>query len=79
MKTMTTVLVTLVVAIIAQSTIYTEREDKILEENIKLKSMVNIVVEYADSTMDTGEFDEFCQSNAGQNFFKKYDEINKGE
>ena len=37
--------------------------------------MADEVVEYADSTMDTGEFDEFCQSKAGQKFFKKYDEL----
>lgn len=48
-------------------------------ENTQLKAMVQNVVNYADSTMDTGEFDEFIMSKQGQEFFKKYDELYKGE
>ena len=44
-------------------------------ENAQLKAMVQNVVNYADSTMDTGEFDEFIMSKQGQEFFKKYDEL----
>ena len=41
--------------------------------------MVYNVVNYADSTTDTGEFDEFIESRQGQEFFKKYNELYKGE
>ena len=48
-------------------------------ENIRLKAMVQNVVNYSDSTADTGEFDEFIESRQGQEFFKKYNELYKGE
>ena len=48
-------------------------------ENIQLKAMVQNVVNYADSTADTGEFDEFIDSRQGQEFFKKYNKLYKGE
>ena len=48
-------------------------------ENIRLKAMVDNVVNYADSTADTGEFDEFIDSKQGQEFFKRYNELYKGE
>ena len=48
-------------------------------ENAQLKAMVQNVVNYADSTADTGEFDEFIESKQGQEFFKKYNELYKGE
>lgn len=47
--------------------------DCIKFENNYLKEMNNIIINYADSTADTGEFDEFMQSKAGQNYF----ELNK--
>ena len=48
-------------------------------ENIRLKAMVDSVVNYADSTADTGEFDEFIDSRQGQEFFKRYNKLYKGE
>ena len=48
-------------------------------ENAQLKAMVQNVVNYADSTADTGEFDEFIDSRQGQEFFKRYNELYKGE
>lgn len=48
-------------------------------ENEQLKAMVQNVVNYADSTADTGEFDEFILSKQGQEFFKKYNELYRGE
>ena len=53
--------------------------DSLKYENIRLKAMVDNVVNYADSTADTGEFDEFIESKQGQEFFKKYNELYKGE
>ena len=48
-------------------------------ENAQLKAMIQDVVNYADSTADTGEMDEFIESRQGQEFFKKYNELYKGE
>ena len=48
-------------------------------ENAQLKAMVQNVVNYADSTADTSEFDDFIDSKQGQEFFKKYNELYKGE
>ena len=35
-----------------------------------IKEMNNIITNYTDSTSDTGEFDEFIKSEAGQDYFK---------
>ena len=48
-------------------------------ENAQLKVMIQDVVNYADSTADTGEFDDFIDSKQGQEFFKRYNELYKGE
>ena len=48
-------------------------------ENAQLKAMVQNVVNYSDSTADTGEMDDFIDSKQGQEFFKKYNELYKGE
>ena len=53
--------------------------DSLKYENEQLKAMIQNVVNYADSTADTGEFDEFIESRQGQEFFKKYNELYKGE
>ena len=42
-------------------------------ENSYYREMNKIIINYADSTADTGEFDEFVQSEAGQ----QYSELNK--
>lgn len=39
--------------------------------------MCDAVVEYADSTADTGEMDDFIQSESGQYFFETYNSINE--
>lgn len=46
---------------------------RILEyKNAKLQHMVEDVVNYSDSTADTGEFDEFIASPQGERFFNNY-------
>lgn len=56
--------------------IITQSDNECLRyENYKLKEMNNIIVNYSNSTTDTGEFDEFMQSKAGQNYFKLYKEL----
>ena len=41
-------------------------------KNAKLQLMVEDVVNYSDSTADTGEFDEFVASPQGERFFDNY-------
>ena len=41
-------------------------------KNAKLRFMVEDVVNYSDSTADTGEFDEFIVSPQGERFFNNY-------
>ena len=46
---------------------------RVLEyKNSKLQFMVEDVVNYSDSTADTGEFDEFITSPQGERFFNNY-------
>ena len=67
-------------ALIAMSFCVSSTDNDYLKyENTQLKIMVQNVVDYADSTADTGEFDEFILSKQGQKFFKKYNELYKGE
>ena len=44
-------------------------------KNAKLHLMIDDIVNYADSTADTGEFDKFVASPQGQRFFKTYNTI----
>lgn len=41
-------------------------------KNAKLHLMIDDVINYADSTADTGEFDEFIASPQGERFFDNY-------
>lgn len=41
-------------------------------ENVNLRFMIEDVVNYSDSTADTGEFDEFIASPQGERFFDNY-------
>lgn len=44
-------------------------------KNSKLHLMIDDVVNYADSTADTGEFDEFINSPQGERFFENYHKL----
>ena len=44
-------------------------------KNTKFQLMVEDVVNYSDSTADTGEFDEFIASPQGERFFNNYREL----
>ena len=49
---------------------------RVLEyKNAKLQLMVEDVVNYSDSTADTGEFDEFIASPQGERFFDNYNNL----
>lgn len=41
-------------------------------KNTKLQHMIEDVINYSDSTADTGEFDEFVASPQGERFFDNY-------
>lgn len=44
-------------------------------KNTKFQLMVEDVVNYSDSTADTGEFDEFIASPQGERFFDNYHKL----
>lgn len=44
-------------------------------KNAKLQFMIEDVVNYSDSTADTGEFDEFIASPQGERFFDNYSKL----
>ena len=44
-------------------------------KNTKLQLMIEDVVNYSDSTSDTGEFDEFIASPQGERFFDNYHKL----
>ena len=44
-------------------------------KNAKLQFMIEDVVNYSDSTADTGEFDEFIASPQGERFFDNYHKL----
>ena len=49
---------------------------RVLEyKNSKLQFMIEDVVNYSDSTADTGEFDKFIASPQGERFFNNYSKL----
>lgn len=44
-------------------------------KNATLHLMIDDVVNYVDSTADTGEFDEFIASPQGERFFTNYNKL----
>lgn len=79
MKTLFSLALVLFAFIAMSFCVASTNNDCLKYENAQLKAMVQNVVNYADSTADTGEFDEFLESKQGQEFFKKYNELYKGE
>ena len=79
MKTLFSLSLVLFAFIATSFCVSSTNNDCLKYENAQLKAMVQNVVNYADSTADTGEFDEFIESRQGQEFFKKYNELYKGE
>ena len=63
----------LAILIILSKILILNNKIQVLEnENVKLRFMVEDVVNYSDSTADTGEFDEFIASPQGERFFDNY-------
>ena len=44
-------------------------------KNDNIKFLIKDVVNYSDSTADTGEFDEFIASPQGERFFNNYHKL----
>ena len=79
MKTLFSLALALFAFIAMSFCVSSTNNDCLKYENEQLRTMVRNVVNYSDSTADTGEFDEFIESRQGQEFFKKYNELYKGE
>ena len=79
MKTLFSLSLVLFALIAMSFCVSSTNNDCLKYENAQLKAMLQSVVNYSDSTADTGEFDDFIDSKQGQEFFKKYNELYKGE
>ena len=79
MKTLFSLALVLFAFIAMSFCISSVNNDCLKYENAQLKAMIQDVVNYADSTADSGEFDDFIDSKQGQEFFKKYNGLYKGE
>ena len=65
------VIITLLVSVC----ILDNRVNTLEYKNAKLHLMIDDVVNYSDSTADTGEFDEFIASPQGERFFDNYHKL----
>ena len=79
MKTLFSLALVLFAFIAMSFCVSSVNNDCLKYENAQLKAMIQDVVNYADSTADTGEFNDFIDSKQGQEFFNKYNELYKGE
>lgn len=64
-----------ITALLVRVCILDNRINTLEYKNAKLQLMVEDVVNYADSTADTGEFDEFINSPQGERFFDNYHKL----
>lgn len=62
-----------IIGLIMRICILDNKVNNLEYENSKLRIMVDNIVDYANSTADTGEFDEFITSPQGEKFFNEYD------
>lgn len=65
----------LIIALLVNVCILDNRLTVLEYKNAKLHLMIDDVVNYADSTADTGEFDEFVASPQGERFFENYHKL----
>lgn len=73
MKTLKTFLLSIVMLFLLFKISVLDNKVTTLEyKNSKLHLMIDDVVNYSDSTADTGEFDEFIASPQGERFFTNY-------
>ena len=62
----------IIIIILIRLSILNNKVQKLEYKNTELQLMVEDVVNYSDSTADTGEFDEFIASPQGERFFDNY-------
>ena len=65
------ILVAIIILLIRICILY-NRVQVLEYKNAKLQHMIEDIVNYSDSTADTGEFDEFIDSPQGERFFDNY-------
>lgn len=65
----------IIIIILIRISTLNNKVQKLEYKNTKLQHMIEEVVNYSDSTADTGEFDEFVASPQGERFFTNYREI----
>lgn len=75
MKTFIIFVLLVIIALLVRVCILDNRVNTLEYKNAKLYLMINDVVNYSDSTADTGEFDEFIASPQGERFFDNYHKI----
>lgn len=76
MKTLKTFLLAIIVLFLLFKISVLDNKITTLEyKNAKLHLMIDDVINYADSTADTGEFDEFIASPQGERFFDNYHKL----
>ena len=64
-----------IIIILIRLSILDNKVQKLEYKNAKLQLMIEDVVNYSDSTADTGEFDEFIASPQGERFFYNYNKL----
>lgn len=64
-----------ITALLVRVCILDNRVNTLEYKNAKLHLMIDDIVNYADSTADTGEFDEFINSPQGERFFDNYHKL----
>ncbi len=64
-----------IIIILVRFCILDNRVQVLEYENAKLRFMIEDVINYSDSTADTGEFDKFVASPQGERFFDNYHKL----
>lgn len=72
MRTFIILVLLVITALLVKVCILDNRVNTLEYKNAKLHLMIDDVVNYSDSTADTGEFDEFIDSPQGKRFFTNY-------
>lgn len=75
MRTFIILMLLAITALLIRICILDNRVQVLEYNNTKLQLMVEDVVNYSDSTADTGEFDEFVASPQGERFFDNYNKL----
>ena len=75
MKVLIIFISVIIIIILIHSCILDNKVQVLEYKNTKLQLMIEDVVNYSDSTADTGEFDEFITSPQGERFFNNYNEL----